>query len=113
MNSLFLILVSGYGVGALASLLGFRQAYKRALGAAGAAVGAAAGLALGMVVILSTVPFSVSVPDLLPVAGGLALRLDGLGAFFLILIGLGAVPAAIYGAGYSKAYEDEIGRAHV
>jgi hydrogenase-4 component B len=106
MNSLFLILVSGYGVGALAALLGLRQAYKRALGAAGAAVGAAAGLALGMVVILSTVPFSVSVPGLLPVAGGLALRLDGLGAFFLILIGLGAVPAAIYGAGYSKAYED-------
>ena len=66
MNSLFLILVSGYGVGALASLLGFRKAYKRALGAAGAAVGAAAGLALGMVVILSTVPFSMSVPGLLP-----------------------------------------------
>ncbi len=106
MNSLFLILVSGYGFGALAALLGFRQASRRALGAAGAAVGAAAGLALGMVVILSTVPFSVSVPGLLPVAGGLALRLDGLGAFFLILIGLGAIPAAIYGAGYSKAYED-------
>src|SRR5581483_9757608 len=49
---------------------------------------------------------SVSVPGLLPVAGGLQLRLDGLGAFFLILIGLGAIPAAIYGAGYSKAYED-------
>src|SRR4030095_856735 len=81
MNSLFLILVSGYGVGALAALLGFRQAYKRALGAAGAAVGASAGLALGMVVILSTAPFSVSVPGLLPMAGGLVLRLDGLGAF--------------------------------
>jgi hypothetical protein len=54
MNSLFLILVSGYGIGALAALLGFRQASKRALGAAGAAVGAAAGLALGMIIILST-----------------------------------------------------------
>jgi hydrogenase-4 component B len=106
MNSLFLILVSGYGIGALAALLGFRQASKRVLVAAGATVGAAAGLALGMVVIHSTVPFSVSVPGLLPLAGGLALRLDGLGAFFLILIGLGAIPAAIYGAGYSKAYED-------
>src|SRR6266508_1593231 len=61
MNSLFLILVSGYGIGALAALLGFRQASKRVLVAAGATVGAAAGLALGMVVIHSTVPFAARV----------------------------------------------------
>jgi hydrogenase-4 component B len=106
MNSLFLILVSGYGIGALAALLGVHSAFGRTLVAAGAVAGAVAGLALGMIVISSTVPFSVSVPGLLTVAGGLALRLDGLGAFFLILIGLGAIPAAIYGAGYSKVYED-------
>src|SRR5574341_1025447 len=106
MNSLFLDLVSGYGIGALTDLLGIRGELLRWLAAAGGVAGSAAGLALGMVVIRSTVPFSVSVPGLLPVAGGLALRLDGLGAFFLILIGLGAIPAAIYGAGYSKVYED-------
>ena len=38
--------------------------------------------------------------------GGLALRLDALGAFFLVLIGLGAIPAAMYGAGYTAAYND-------
>lgn len=106
MKSLFLILVSGYGAGALAALLGVRGAFGRTLVAAGALAGAAAGLALGIATFHSTALFSASVPGLLPAAGGLALRLDGLGAFFLILIGLGAIPAAIYGAGYSKAYED-------
>lgn len=106
MKILFLILVSGYGTGALAALLGVRSVFGRTLVAAGAVAGAAAGLGLGMVAISSTVPFSVSVPGLLSVAGGLTLRLDGLGAFFLILIGIGAIPAAIYGTGYSKAYED-------
>nr|MBI2903753.1 hydrogenase 4 subunit B [Chloroflexota bacterium] len=74
--------------------------------ALGAVVGAGAGSALGASVILSGAPFTLSVPQLLPIAGGLALRLDSLGAFFLVLIGLGAIPAAIYGAGYSAAYED-------
>jgi hypothetical protein len=54
MYILFLVMISGYGFGALAALLGFRQASKRAPGTAGAAVGAAAGLGLGMIVILST-----------------------------------------------------------
>jgi hydrogenase-4 component B len=106
MMTLLLILVSGYGLGALAALLGIQGTFGRVLVAAGALVGAAAGLALGMVIVTSTASFSVSVSGLLPTAGGLALRLDGLGAVFLILIGLGAIPAAIYGAGYSKIYED-------
>jgi hydrogenase-4 component B len=58
-----------------------------------------------VVVFATGTPFEIAIPQLLPIAGGLALRLDLLGAFFLILIGLGAIPAAIYGAGYSAAYE--------
>jgi hydrogenase-4 component B len=45
-------------------------------------------------------------PNLLPLAGGMSFRLDALGAFFLLLIGVGVVPAAIYGVGYSASYED-------
>jgi hydrogenase-4 component B len=74
--------------------------------AAGAVTGAGAGLVFGLVVSASAQPFTLAVPDLLPLAGGLILRLDPLGAFFLILIGIGAIPAAIYGAGYSAIYED-------
>ena len=41
-------------------------------------------------------------PDLLPFSG-LALHLDKLGGFFLALIALGVVPAAIYGIGYTSS----------
>src|SRR5262245_18649711 len=105
MKTLFLIVVSGYGAGALAALLGIRGGAGRISVAAGAVVGAGSGLILGAVSIFSNSPFELSLPSLLPTAGGMGLRLDGLSAFFLILIGLGAIPAAIYGVGYSKAYE--------
>src|SRR6266536_2809532 len=35
---------------------------------------------------------------------GLSLRVDGLGAFFLLVVGLVGVAAAIFGFGYSAAY---------
>jgi hydrogenase-4 component B len=106
MHILFLAMLCAYSFGALAGLAGGRGAVGRSLVAAGAVGGAGAGLALGAAVIATAQPFTLSVPDLLPLAGGLALRLDPLGAFFLILIGIGAIPAAIYGAGYSSIYED-------
>lgn len=106
MKLLFLILVAGYGAGALSALLGVRGRPGRLLAGAGAAIGAASGIALGAMVIASRTPFALSIAGLLNASGGLALRLDALGAFFLVLIGVGAVPAAIYGIGYSEAYED-------
>jgi len=99
-------MVSAYLLGALIALSGGRGSLGRGLVALAAVVGAGAGFALGVRVLLSGVPFALSIPELLPLAGGLALRLDSLGAFFLIIIGIGAVPAAIYGAGYSESYED-------
>src|SRR2546425_748911 len=106
MLTFFLMMVIAYGFGALAALAGGRGATGRGLVALGAAAGAGSGLVLGGMVIATGIPFALSIPELLPIAGGLALRLDLLGAFFLILIGLVAIPAAIYGAGYSAAYED-------
>src|SRR6266481_4357304 len=88
MLTFFLMMVIAYGFGALAALAGGRGATGRGMV-----------MATGML-------FALSIPELLPIAGGLALRLDPLGAFFLILIGLVAIPAAIYGAGYSAACED-------
>jgi hydrogenase-4 component B len=106
MKSLFLAMCMAYGAGALAALLGGRKSLGRWLVALGAVAGAGAGLALGVTVIATGVPFALSFPELLPLGGGLALRLDSLGAFFLVVIGIGAIPAAVYGAGYSAAYED-------
>jgi len=106
MQSNFFVMVFAYTFGVLSALLAGKGAFGRGLVALGAVVGAGAGSALGATVILTGAPFTLTVPALLPTAGGLALRLDPLAAFFLILIGLGAIPAAIYGAGYSATYED-------
>ena len=99
-------MLSAYILGALAALGGGNGSLGRGLVALGAGLGSGAGLALGASVIFSGATFSLSIPELLPLAGGLALRLDGLGAFFLVVIGLVGVAAAIYGFSYSAAYED-------
>ena len=106
MKTLFLAMVIAYGLGALAALVSGRKSLGRGLVALGAIAGAGAGLALGATVIATGVPFTLFVPELLPLGGGLALRLDSLGAFFLVVIGVGALPAALYGAGYTAVYED-------
>jgi len=102
---LFLLMVGGYGAGALGALLRRRGGAARALTAAGAMVGAAAGLGLGLDVLLAGAAFGLELPALLTIAGGFALRLDALGAFFLVVISLVAIPAALYGAAYSEVYE--------
>src|SRR6266487_2078496 len=103
MLALFLTMLGAYGFGALAALVGGRGAVGRALAAVGALVGAGAALALGVGAIASGTPFTFALADLMPLTG-VALRLDGLGAFFLVVIGLIGVAAAIYGFGYAAAY---------
>jgi hydrogenase-4 component B len=51
---------------------------------------------------LSGWAFQVLLPDLLPAGGGLALGLDRLSAFFLLIIGAGTIPAALYAIGYTR-----------
>ncbi|MBI3734403.1 MAG: hypothetical protein HY259_13250, partial [Chloroflexi bacterium] len=80
-TTLFLTMVLAYGVGGLAALMAPRGAVGRGLVALGAVIGAAAGLMLGASVIASGAPFALTIHELLPIAGGLALRLDALGAF--------------------------------
>ena len=105
MQTLFFVMVGAYVLGAFGALASGRGAMARRLTALGAVVGAGAGIALSMLVLLSGMQFALNLPSLLPLAGGLALRLDPLGAFFLLLIGIGAIPAALYGVGYSAEYE--------
>ena len=104
---LFLILILAYTAGVLAALLGGKSTLGRSLVGICASLGAAAGFALALSVILSGVSFSLVIPGLLPTAGGFVIILDPLGAFFLLLIGLGAVPAAIYGIDYTRSYTDK------
>jgi hydrogenase-4 component B len=71
----------------------------------GAVLGAAAGLALGLDTLIRGTPFQLEIPQLLAMVGGISLRLDRLGAFFLVLVEIVAVPAALFGGAYSRAYE--------
>src|SRR2546429_8465161 len=90
--------------GAVADMLPLRSGLTRALTAGGAIAGATAGIALAARVLIAGEPFALTVPALLTVGGGVALRLDGLGAFFLLLIGMVAAPAALYRVRYRAAY---------
>ena len=103
MLTLFIVMVSAYLLGAFAALLGGRSTIGRWFVAAGAAVGSVAGLALGVLVIASGIPLTFTSARLLPLTG-VALRLDGLGAFFLVVVGLVGCAAAIYAFGYSAQY---------
>jgi hydrogenase-4 component B len=98
-------MLGGYALGAALAVLSPGGCGARRVVAAGAVVGGGAGLALALDVFLTGAPFVLHVPAVLSIADGLLFRLDGLGAFFLGLVGLVAVPCGIYGAAYSETYE--------
>jgi hydrogenase-4 component B len=76
----------------------------RALAAAGALAGSAAGLVLGLLGLAGDVELRLAIPELLAAAGGVSLRLDRLGAFFLLVLEAVAIPAVLFGHAYSRAY---------
>jgi hydrogenase-4 component B len=102
---LFGLMLVGYALGAAFALSSPGGRVARGLVATGVTVGGGAGLALALGVLLTGAPFMLEVPAVLAGADGLQFRLDTLGAFFLGLVGLVAIPCGIYGAAYSEAYE--------
>src|SRR5881296_1900372 len=94
--------VASYAVGALAALI-FRGMVGRALVAVGALVGSLGTLALGAWCLATGATLAFAAPWL-PLTG-LALRADGLSAFFLVVVGLGGAAASVYGFGYSAHYD--------
>jgi hydrogenase-4 component B len=105
MLSLFGLMLAGYALGAALAVLAPGGRLARGLVATGAVVGGGAGLALALEVLLTGATFTLEAPAVLSIADGLLFRLDSLGAFFLGLVGLVAIPCAIYGVAYSEAYE--------
>jgi len=97
------LMFSGYGLGALGALLGGERAVGRWAAALGVMSGAGIGTMLGLVALTSRQHWSVGLPALLPPIG-LFLRLDGLSGFFLLVVGLVGVAAALYSIGYTAHY---------
>jgi hydrogenase-4 component B len=99
---MLVVLFTAYLLGALAALA-VGGATGRALVAACALVGALAGLSLGAVCLGAGLAPTFTAA-FLPLTG-FTLHVDGLSAFFLVVIGVVGSAVAIYGFSYSAAYE--------
>ena len=107
------LMAACYGAGALSSLLA-RWSGPRALAAghAAALAGAVAGLGVSLGVLLGDTGRTLiePLPTLFPFAR-LSLAVDGLSAYFLLVISVVAVAAAIYGPAYLRAHSPDAGPA--
>ena len=99
------VMVAGYMGGAGLALMAPSPRAVRVITGIGAVVGSAAGLAAALTVLATHRPFEVVLPNLAATTGGVAIRLDLLGALFLALVAAVSLPAAIYGITYTAAYD--------
>lgn len=103
MVDLFLVTFACFGAGAIGALVTARSpTLARIVGHGGALIGTAAALAFG-VAGLAGGSMQLRFPELLPV-GGAAFGTDRLSAFFIVVIAVGAIPAAFYALGYTREY---------
>src|SRR5947207_8882610 len=103
MSNLLLTALVCFGGGALGALVSARSpSLARVVGHGSALLGAIATLAFGLAG-LAGGSLEFAVPDLLPI-GGAAFGLDRLSAFFVVVIAVGAIPAALYAIGYTREY---------
>lgn len=104
MFNLFLGMLLCFGLGSVGALLTARRAsLSRLVGHGLALLGASLALCLGLAGLLGGT-LHVIIPAILPI-GGVELGLDRLSAFFVLLIGVGAVPTSLYALGYTREYE--------
>lgn len=104
MFNLFLGMLLCFGLGSIGAILTAGLAgLSRIIGHGLALLGASLALGLGLAGLLGG-SLHVVIPALLPI-GGLELGLDRLSAFFVLVIGAGAMPAALYALGYTREYE--------
>ena len=104
MLDLLLLTLAGCGIGALGALVMARAPKLASIaGHTGALLGATAALMLGLSG-LAGGSLQLKLADLLPVGGGAVLGMDRLSAFFVVVIAVGAIPAALYAIGYAREY---------
>ena len=103
MLDLFGFSLACFGIGAIGALFTARwPTLARIFGHGAALIGAIAALAFGLAG-LAGENMQLNLPDLLPI-GGAAFGLDRLSAFFVVVIAVGAIPAALYAIGYTREY---------
>lgn len=104
-GALFFVMLAAYAAGAVGAIASRSGRLVRLVTAVGGTIGSAAALVLALFVLLRGTPYQLTVPAILQVAGGIDFRIDALGAWFLLVVGAGGLPAAIYSTAYTVEYE--------
>ena len=104
-SAAFLFMIAGYLAGAIVALIAPSDRIARGATAIGAASGSVAGLVTALAVLATGDRFELVRPDMIAVAGGIAIQLDSLGALFLALVCSVGLFAAIYGFTYTADYD--------
>ncbi|MFO7172448.1 MAG: hydrogenase 4 subunit B [Bacillota bacterium] len=103
-QSLFLLAILFHAAGAAAALALHRRARLASrLSGISALAGGVAGAAAGLAVLTGGAPFGLELPGLVPFAP-LAVRVDALSAFILLVIGLLAAAVGVYSLAYDVEY---------
>ena len=102
LSLLFASMLGAFAFGAAAALVLPLGGLVRRVALASAAIGSAAALAFGVAVLRAGATWTGRWDNLLQPIGGVSLRVDSLGAFFLAIIGFAGLPASLYGIGYLK-----------
>jgi len=104
-SAAFLFMIAGYLAGAIVALIAPSDRIARGATAIGAASGSLAGLVVALAVLATGDRFELVRPDMIAVAGGVAIQLDSLGALFLALVCSVGLFAAVYGFTYTADYD--------
>jgi hydrogenase-4 component B len=99
---LFDWMLGAFALGAAASVALPLGGVLRRVALVCAAIGSASALALGLSVLRAGATWTARWDYLLQPLGGVALRVDSLGAFFLLIIGFTGLPASLFAIGYLK-----------
>jgi formate hydrogenlyase subunit 3/multisubunit Na+/H+ antiporter MnhD subunit len=98
----FAVLMGALAIGVVAAVVLPGRTAARRVSLLAAFVACASGLALSVDVLSAGIPWTWRSESLLQPLGGVSLRLDSLGAFFLGIVVLTGVPASVYGLGYLR-----------
>lgn len=102
LSLLFDSMIAAFALGAVAAIVLPPGAVMRRVALAAAAAGSTAALLLGASVLRAGATWTGRWENLLQPLGGVSLRLDSLGAFFLVIVGFTGVPASLYAIGYLR-----------
>lgn len=107
MQTLFILILSTFTLGALLSLIFRKNAnLSNKVSNSASIMGSVMGIGMAISLLVSKSFFSFVVPTSFPLFT-ISVHIDALSAFFILIISLIALPASLYGIGYMKQYSQK------